>query len=260
MDNALWLAGILTEAGVVSLLLFRHVWRNLPVFVIFLIASLLGDLSGRLILAFRPGAYTDAYLVIAVADSILEICVLIELAWSVLLPIRRSLPRGALLVISLLVLIAAGVIWPFAGIGDTSGMTGVVAHIVRVQQTSSILRIVFFLALTGLSQLLSMGWRDREIQVATGLGFYSLVSLSATLLHSQGASQAHYGNLMRIVAASYLCSMIYWVVSFAQKEAERRQFTPQMQSFLLALAGSARSQRVALANAKDGKRPGRKQP
>ena len=49
--------------------------------------------------------------------------------------------------------------------------------------------------------------------------------------------------------ASYLCSLLYWVYSFAQKEAERREFTPQMQNVLLAMAGVAREQRLALAQA-----------
>ena len=43
----------------------------------------------------------------------------------------------------------------------------------QLQHTVSILRILFFLVLAGGSQLLSIGWRDRELQVATGLGFYS---------------------------------------------------------------------------------------
>jgi hypothetical protein len=38
------------------------------------------------------------------------------------------------------------------------------------------------------------------------------------------------------------------MVCFAQKVPERREFTPQMQNFLLAVAGNARTARIALAN------------
>jgi hypothetical protein len=48
--------------------------------------------------------------------------------------------------------------------------------------------------------------------------------------------------------ASYLCSLLYWVYSFSQREEERQEFTPQMRSFLLAVTGVARSTRVALAD------------
>jgi len=50
------------------------------------------------------------------------------------------------------------------------------------------------------------------------------------------------------VAASYSCCLLYWAYSFARKEAERREFTPQMQNFLLAMAGTARTTRMALAD------------
>jgi hypothetical protein len=43
------------------------------------------------------------------------------------------------------------------------------------------------------------------------------------------------------------------VVSFAQKEAERREFTPQMRSFLLAAAGAARTTRVAMTESRKEK-------
>jgi hypothetical protein len=48
--------------------------------------------------------------------------------------------------------------------------------------------------------------------------------------------------------ASYICSLAYWIFSFAQREQERQEFTPQMQNFLLAITGAARGTRIALAN------------
>lgn len=119
----------------------------------------------------------------------------------------------------------------------------------QLQQTVSIVRILFFLTLAGCSQLLSIGWRDRELQVATGLGIYSLVSIGAAMLRTHQTSLSQYGRLNQIVVASYVLSLLYWVFSFAQREAERREFTPQMQDFLLALAGNARAARLEMASA-----------
>jgi hypothetical protein len=94
--------------------------------------------------------------------------------------------------------------------------------------------------------LLSIGWRDRELQVATGLGFYSLVNVAISILQARQSTRLQYVHLEQFVVAGFLVSLIFWLVSFAQKEAERREFTPQMQSMLLAVAGAARSTRVAL--------------
>ncbi len=129
--------------------------------------------------------------------------------------------------------------------------------IVHVQQTTSILRVLFFLTLAACSQFLSLGWRDRELQVATGLGFYSLVSLGAAMIHTHQTTVYQYKHLNQFVVASYICSLAYWVYSFAQQEAERREFTPQMQNFLLAAAGVAREQRLALAQAANERRQGK---
>jgi hypothetical protein len=188
-----------------------------------------------------------------IIDSIFMFCVMIEVSMSVLKPIRELLPRWAIFAVGLLFAIGSAAAWmlvKFPGFDKLSGPFQVIVHI---QLTSSLVRIVFFLLLAGFSQLLSIGWRDRELQIATGLGFYAIASLSVTLSHmNQGASPAldsQYHLLDQLVSASYLCSIGYWIFSFAQKVPERREFTPQMQNFLVALAGNARSTRIAM----DGK-------
>jgi ABC-type transport system involved in cytochrome c biogenesis permease subunit len=158
-----------------------------------------------------------------------------------------------LLIVGILIAAAGAAIWPFAGIQGLSTFPAEWRNLVHVQQTASILRILFFLVLAGCSQLLSIGWRDRELQVATGLGFYSIISVAVAVLHSRQGMGQEYRNLNRFVAVSYLGSLVYWVVSFAQQEAERREFSPQMRSALLAAAGAARTTRVALTDSTPNK-------
>jgi len=122
-----------------------------------------------------------------------------------------------------------------------------------MQHTSAILRVLFFLLLASLSHLLSIGWRDRELQIATGFGFFSLVSLAVTFVHPpQGALQI-YALLNSLVIISFLCSLLYWVYCFLHAEAPRREFTPQMRSMVLALAGTAHTTRIALASSLESK-------
>jgi hypothetical protein len=179
-------------------------------------------------------------------DSVLLFGVLIELAWSVFRPFRASLPRGSLVVVGGLIVALGAAIWPFASIPGFSYLPPEWHLLMRLQQTTSILQILFFLVLAGCSQLLSIGWRNRELQVATGLGFYSIVGLAVAMLHTHQTMGPLYSHLNQIEVASYLCSLLYWVFSFAQKEAERREFTPQMQNLLLAVAGAARTTRIGL--------------
>jgi hypothetical protein len=254
LDNMLWIASFVAEAVVVGLLLYRRAWRSLPVFCAYCAWALCSDAGAFIVLRFYTASYFAAYLTGTVVDSVLEFGVLVELTWSVLRPLRASLPRGALLVAGILVVGAGAAIWPFAVIPGFGSLPPAWHLLMRLQQTTSILRILFFLALTGCSQLLSIGWRSRELQVATGLGFYSFFSLAVAMLHAHQAVGPVYLHLNQVVVASYLCSLLYWVFSFAQKEAERREPTPQMQSLLLAVAGAARSTRVGLENSAAAKK------
>jgi hypothetical protein len=57
---------------------------------------------------------------------------------------------------------------------------------------------------------------------------------------------AHYHKIDEILTVSYFCALLYWAVSFAQQEALRQEFTPQMRRFLLTVSGAANSGRIAL--------------
>jgi hypothetical protein len=247
LDTALWFVGIVGEGVIVALLAYRRVWRTLPVFCVFSVWSLLSDGGNYAVQRYFANSYLTIYLAEAVVDSVLLLGVLVEIAWSVLRPIRAKLSGKALVVVGVVILAVGAAIWPFSGIHGLAKLPAAWQYLVHLQQTASILRILFFLVLAGCSQLLSIGWRDRELQVATGLGFYSIVSLAVEIVHSHYTMGPQYAQLNQIVVASYFCSLLYWAFSFASKEAERREFTPQMQSFLLAVAGNARASRIALA-------------
>jgi hypothetical protein len=245
------LAGIVAEAAVVGLLLYRCAWRTLPFFCVYSFESVAGSIINDVV-QHHYSAITsfNTYVYVSTVDFALQFCVLVEVAWSILRPFQKSLPRYTVWVLGCLIAGAGLAIWPFV-----KPVTPLHSHvmtqwrlIVHLQETVSVLRVLFFLVLAACSQLLSIGWRDRELQVATGLGFYSFASLSVTLWHSHQTTSHQYAALERGLAATYLCVLLYWVFSFAHKEAERRQFSPQMQNVLLAVAGAARSTRVAMAD------------
>jgi hypothetical protein len=256
LNTIFWIAGSLGEAVVIALLLYRRFWRTFPVFLIYSIWSIVGSVAAYVILYRFSSAYVTDYIVEKIVDSTLMFGVLVELGWSVLRPLRASLPRYTLPVVAGLILALGAAIWFIAGVPAAAKVShGVLGHL---QQTSSVLSVLIFLGLAGGSQLLSIGWQDRELQIATGLGFYSLVSLVVAVLQAHQTTWSQYTNWNELVVASSLCSLLYWVVSFSRKEAERRQFTPQMQSFLLAMAGAARSTRMALEDSSPPKRRNQK--
>jgi hypothetical protein len=258
LDNILLFAGMVVEAAIIALLIHRRVWRTLPLFCTYVVWGLCSDTFNYIIQRRTSGpashGYLIAYLVTQVLDSALQISVLIELAWSTLRPLRPSLSKRALPLVVLLILAVCAAIWPFVGHPHLSELSVPWRNIVHLEQTDAILRILFFMVLAGCSQLLSIGWRDRELQVATGLGIYSFVSVSVDIWRQHSKLGHEYNVLNQIVVASYLVSLLYWGFSFAQREAARREFTPQMQSFLLAVAGTARTTRMNFPDADPDRR------
>lgn len=249
LDTILWLSAGLTQAGVVGLLFFRRFWRNFPVFVSYSVWTLASSIGVYAISHnLTSSSYLTAYLAEIIIDSILLFSVLVELAWSLLRPIRASLSRSVLVAIAVLILVIGGAIWPFTIIPGTGGLSREMVALLHLQQTVSILQIVVFLAFVASTQLLSIGWRDRELQIATGLGFSSLVEVTVAALQQQAAFRLELNLLNRVVVGAYICSLLYWAFSFAQQEEKRREFTPQMQSMLMAVAGAARATRIGLAD------------
>ena len=249
LEKLLLFAGIFAEAVAAAFLIYRRGFRTVPVFCIFLIWGVPSDLTMMYLFRRFGGTdprYYNSYLIESSIDFLVQFAVLVELAWSVLRPIRAALPRRTILVISALLLLLGAASWPIAGRLTLAGPTHQWHVLMQLEQSFSMLRVAFMLILAAFSQLLAIGWRDRELQIATGLGFYSLLKLGAAIVHTQHQVPVVYHNVDLIVTAGYACSLVYWAVSFAQQEAPRQEFTPRMESFLLAVSGAARTQRMTL--------------
>lgn len=242
------------------LLLKSRVFRNLPAFFVYMCWNLVSD-AALLVLQQKlaAGTFFKVYEFQMVIDAAMTFAVLVELTWSVLRPLRSSLPQRAWVAIPFLIILAGLIVWPVAGLtipGCISGqncqagqLAGQGAFFFRLQQSFAILRVIIFFAMAGFSQLIGIGWRSRELQIATGLGFYSILSLGITVFHTYQLSGTQSYHWLDVAgSAGYLGTLTYWAFAFATKEAERKEFSPQMANFLLLLGGTAKASRTALTD------------
>ena len=247
-DFAVIVGGMLAEAAIIVLLIRGRAFRSFAIFSFYLCWSLFSDsflYDVRINSSFE--SFFSIYRIQLVIDSAMIFALLVEVAWSVLRPVRSALPKYSWVAVAVLIAIGALILWPIAGMVAPEKLLPSGLQLFKLQQTPAILRAVFFLALAAFSQVLSIDWRDRELQIATGLGFFSIVSLTVTVAHTHQLTTApSYGFLDRLVGISYLAALFYWVFCFARQPAERREFTPQMKSMLLAVAGAARTARIDL--------------
>lgn len=249
-ELAILIIGMTVELVIVFLMIKRGVFRSFPIFAFYICWSLFNDpFVYHAQIEYSSKKFFHLYMIDLSIDSVMIFAVLVEIAWSVLRPIRKSLPKYSWVGVAVLVAIGALILWPVAGLAAPRPLSHFGKTLFFLQETPAILRAVFFLALAGFSQVLSIGWRDRELQIASGLGFYSIVSLAVTMAHTHQLSGTQYYHwLDRAVGVSYVAALVYWVFAFARQSVERREFTPQMQSVLLAVAGAARSTRIGLSN------------
>lgn len=247
-ELVIFISGVIAEFALILVSARGRVYRTFPFFFLYICWCLFSDALMYYVRVELPASFFHIYMIQLFVDSAMIFALLVEVAWSVLRPIRGALPKYSWIGIALLVAIGGAILWPVAGLAEPPYLSPEGKNLFLLQQTPAILRAVFFLALAAFSQLLSIGMRDRELQIASGLGFYSIVSLAVTVLHthqSSGTAQYHWLDLA--AGTSYLAAMVYWVFVFARQTVERREFTPQMQSMLLAVAGVARSTRVGLS-------------
>jgi hypothetical protein len=255
LEHVLWKAGVAAEAALLAILLYRRTYKAFPVFCLYIAWCLVSDLADYYVNGhFRLATITATAAVDLAITSLFQVGVLLEVSRSVLRPMAKFLPRWTLPAIGLLIVAIVAAVWPLAKIPGSQAFNPASRLLIHFQQSFSILIILFFLVLAGCSQLLSIGWKDRELQIATGLGVYSMTSLAVALMHTHQSAVSQYRQyhlLDNLQSGVYFCSLSYWVFSFLQQEAERREFTPQMQSFLLAVAGSARSARLDLKESEE---------
>jgi hypothetical protein len=217
LDSLFLFSGVAGEAVLLALVLHRRIWRELPVFSGYIVWNFVSDIAGWWTMTTLPTDYASLYLVELFIDSVLQLLVVIELACSVLRPILADRGRINFLMLGGLIALTGSLIWAMAGMLPHPNYSTLAQRLFHLQETMSVLRVLCFLGLTVFSQMLAIGWKDRPLQVAAGLGFFSLVSLVVTALHFQARWQnSSYPWLDRAVSLSYLCVLLYWIVSFSK--------------------------------------------
>ena len=252
LEFKLELLAEVVQAIVIGLLIYRKTYKKLPLFFCYnLFLLVLTGASLSLPAHYPINLQLKIFDAAEIIDALFLFCVLVELSMSVLSPIRSKLSSRSVFIVAGAFAVALALIWPFAKPPGFSRLDHLSQIQVHVDVATSALRIVFFVALAGFSQFLSLSWRDRELQLGTGLGFYALVSLTATMLKMNvGTATAEaadtYHRLDQMQVGGYIGALMYWAVCFAQKVRQRQEFTAQMEDFLVSMVGGARLMRVSL--------------
>jgi hypothetical protein len=235
--------GIVAEIGLLIALVARRQFKIFPIFTLYVAFNLLSDLAVGTLVVLYPlhVGYTVAFGLLPL-QYLLELAILLEITWNVLRPVHASLPQGTIRVfVSAVVLALLGGVFLAWHFGNTGNKIQDIK--VPLDLMVGLLRMLIFVATAGFAQLLGVGWKNKVLQLATALSFYSAVSLIVSLVERYSGRSK---DLDGLVSVAFTLELAFLVWVFTTKEVRRREFSPQMEQFLVTLAGRAKLARTAL--------------
>ncbi len=90
------LLGFVAQIWLLMVLLLRRHYKTFPIFTLYLAVNLLCDVGTIALGLDRPHAARTLYLASLPLQYLLELGVLLEIAWNVLRPVLTSLPKGTI--------------------------------------------------------------------------------------------------------------------------------------------------------------------
>ena len=226
LDTTLWLAGVVMEIVLLALLAQRRAFKVFPVFCFYQLCCLGSDAVCWLVLRFLPASYLLFFVVDTTVDTLLQLAILAELGASVVR--QNHAVRPSRTVLGLFMALACALLWSLAKWMNPSGLAFVPFLYVILVQAYAILRVGALLALAWWSSLQGLHWPLRELRIASGLGFYSILSLAILILHTHDMNSANYHWLDQIQVFGYFCVLSYWVLIFAKNEPKLRNTCSQV--------------------------------
>ena len=238
------LLGLVAECVLLVILLVRRQYIAFPIFTFYIAFNVVTDVGLAILMAaYPPQVSSSAAFLLLPLQYLIDLGVLFEISWNVLRPVRSSLPPGATRVFLGLILVAlvGGTLlaWRFYDTGNR------VFDVKRpLDLTVGFLRMLIFAVTAGFAQVLGIGWKDKVLQLASALSFYSAVDLIVSLI-SRHSSSPNAFEPIRSFAYLFELGFLMWV--FTTKELPRCEFSPQMERFLVTLAGQAKVARTAFS-------------
>jgi hypothetical protein len=206
------------EMFLLAVLLYKRIYRSLPIFSIFLVWCLLSD-AGMAIALHLPNAYLPATLVSITGDALFQLAILAELGRAVLRHNHVDPPSKVVLVLlGLLACVVAGILNNWSVPLDYPFMS--MLYLVLLQVFAA-LRVVFLLTLVWWTSVHKLRWPTRELQILTGLGIYIMITLCVVILHTHNMATMQYHWLDQLLVGSYLLALGFWILASTTKVAER---------------------------------------
>jgi hypothetical protein len=245
LDLFFWAAGLLGHFILLVVLFLRGNAKTFPLFT-GLIASNIAQ-TVALYTVHRFGTDSDyfrGYWTFAIFEVVLQLGVLYEIASIVFRPLGVWAPdvrRKLCLLVSVSFIIAGGLAWLASPPTERFAQS----LFVKGSLFAAVLLSALFVVVTSVSTRVGLPWRSHVLQLAQGLGIYSIATFIVEAADTYFGLPTHADDyrIFRFVQhcriAIYLCCLSYWIVSFYRKEVPRHSITSEMRNRLFHLQSAA---------------------
>lgn len=228
---ALWAVGFLQSCVLLAILLSRGRSRGFPVFTAYTGYQIIYSIV--LYVVFRYGSvdlYTKVYWFADPLDSILQICVIVEMTRIVLRPTGTWVLNA-----KRQFLLAGGLGLAFAAVTSLLLPLPFANRLATLEMRSDLFislvvcSLVFVVTMT--SSRLGLSWRNHVMALGQGWAVWALFSICADTLHAYFIYQ-HFEAIEHTRAAATVLLNAYWMIQFWRNEPARKPLPPEFQKYL----------------------------
>lgn len=238
LELLFWAAGFVENLGLLLVLSYRGRAKAFPFFTA-LVALVVGK---TVILYFvrhygTRGYYSNTYWSLTILDTMLQLCVVYEVASRVFRPLdtwAQDVRSSFVWLVSLSLLVAFGLTWLLS----VPARTWMQALTTKGNLFASALLSELFVAMMALSISVRLPWKTHVAKIAQGLGAFSLISVLIDTGHSyfgNSREQPAFLLISNVRRAAYLGCVAYWIVSLWPDEQPARLMTQEMREGMFTL-------------------------
>jgi hypothetical protein len=238
LDFLFWAAGFMENLALLFTLWYRRRAKGFPFFTALITLSVVRTIVLYFVLDYgTKESYFHTYWSLAILDTMLELCVVYEVASRVFRPLGEwadDVRSRLVWLASLSVTVALGLTW----LASPPVRTWMQAVVTKGLLFSAALMSEFFVAMMALSVSVRLPWKTHVAKIAQGLGAYSLTSVLVETGHSYfGVTRESpaYILLSHIRMAAYLGCVAYWIIMLWRDEPPSRAMTEEMRVRLFSL-------------------------
>jgi hypothetical protein len=235
LDYAVWAGGILGNAALLFILIYKRRWREFPVFTMLIGYEAAMNVASYLVYRFCPHPwYARVYWSYALLDFLLQLGVIWEIARVVMRP-TGSWARDAR---------KQFILWGAAGLFLAAALPWLVmppaaSFLHRLEVRGNLFAALVICELiavvTRTSKSLGLGWRNHVMALGNGWTAWAVTAILVDGLHSYFGAERYFRPLEHARMVVYLAALAYWMVQFWLEEPARQPLSPELQAYIQAL-------------------------